>query len=179
MFKSDAEVESLLNHPNNKAIVIGMGKGNSLNSTRGTDVSRTKRTTEEKSDIAVLGELLGNRVAGPMMGVSSDRVSLYRSGRTGTRIDEDLRVENAKRLDTIRTKAIDKVELFLEMLNNDKAIKMRGRDMAASAEKMVNIFEKLGPKVNQPGSNIQIIFHAPKVRASVDYQAIDVEAVTE
>jgi hypothetical protein len=180
MFKSDEEIEVMLKHPNNGAKVIGIGKGSSPNSGGHADGNHIARTTEEKSDIAVLGSLIGNKLAGPMLGVSSHRVSQYKHGHNGNGvINPELVKENELRLGTIRSRAIDKVELFMEMLSTDKAIKMRGRDMASAAEKFVNIYEKLGPKTHQDGNNIQIIFHAPKVRVSTDYQVIDVEALPE
>lgn len=176
LYKSDEEIEVMLSHPNNHARVALLGKGNHFKRDTPHKVHEF-RTVEEKSNIAVLGTLIGNKATGEMMGIDPGRVGNYKNGSDGNgRMNPSLAKENGSRLDSIRTRALDKVELFMEMLTTEKALKMKGRDMASAAEKFVNVFERLGPKVPVSDRGINIVFFAPKIKEGSEYPVIEVEA---
>lgn len=178
MFKSDEETERMLEHKNNGTKVIGIGKGGNVNSGGNGKGSEKRLTIEEKSEIGTLATLIGIGYTAELTGEHKSAVSHYKNGINGNgNVNKELREENNKRLNIIRNEAINKVELFMNMLNEEKAAKMKGKDLASTAEKMVNIFDKLGPK---SGINIEratVIFHAPRVRKPEDYQIIDVEPI--
>lgn len=178
MFKSDSEVKEMLEHKNNGTKVIGIGKGGSNNSGGNGKGSKERLTTEEKSEIGTLATLIGTGYTAELTGEHKSAVSHYKNGINGNgTVNADLREENNKRLNTIREKAIDKATLFMNMLNEEKALKMKGKDLATVADKMVNIFDKLGPKSPLNIERATVIFHAPRVRKSEDYNIIDVEPI--
>jgi len=178
MFKSDEEVDRMLSHSRNGARVSILGVGNSPGSHGNNYVGAVRRTTEEKADIAVLANLLGNQATSEMLSLTPPRVSHIKNGLDGKgKPDQKLKEVIDGRLSHLRNRALDKVELFMEMLSTEKSLKMKGRDLASSAERFVNIYEKLGPRnANPAGLSVQVIFHAPRIKESSDYQTIDVEA---
>ena len=178
IFKTDEEVERILTHKDNKVNHKTIGKGNGRVNIPET---YTPRPVEEKANIGVLATLIGNKAAAELTGVQPSQVSKYKNGVKNTIDsvipDKELRSELSNRLDPIRNKAIDKVSLFLEMLTPEKMTKMKGRDMASSAKSLVEVYDKLGPKVDNPLLNAKtVIFYSPKVKESHDYPVINVEA---
>lgn len=184
VFKTDEEVEKLLAHPNNginkiKAAVDvkikTLGTGNHGNHDRGNGKKNGNqlRAVEDKADVGVLANLVGNKAAGQLLGVGSTQVSEYKHGRNGShKSDPNLKSELESRLSFLEEKAVDKVELFLEMISEEKALEMKAGEMASSAEKMVNVLDKLRRRNDKDGANLvrpQIIIHGPALVKSDNY----------
>lgn len=153
----DNKVEELLNHVNNSTRVVNVdvevkriGSGNHGNHDSKENGNGTKkngnqlRDTESKADVGVLAALVGNKAAGQMLGIGATQVSQYSRGLNGSNVSSlELKKELEERLGFLEQKAIDKVDLFLDMIAAEKVIEMKGSDLANSAEKMVNVFDKL------------------------------------
>jgi len=156
-FKSDEEVLSLLensSHGNGNDEKMGpialikhkaIGSGNHENHDRG-DKKKGKqlRDTEDKADVAVLAEVVGNRAAGALLGVGETQVSQYKNGRNASNItDPELVDSTDKRLGILEETTIDKVDLFLSLIQDDKVAELSADKLASSADKMVNVLDKL------------------------------------
>ena len=180
IFRDDSEIDRILNHENNKVNHKTIGQGNNQ-TTRKEEY--TKRPLEEKANIGVLATLLGNKATSDLTGVDPTQVSAYKNATkaigNGVNIkDQELKSELSDRLAPIRNRALDKVDLFMEILSSEKALKMKGRDLASAAKNMVEIYDKLGPKVDNPLFQARtVVFYSPKVRESIDYPVIEIEAV--
>lgn len=153
-FISDEDIEKLLKHKNNginKVRIIPevkikvLGSGNHGNqSTDSKKSGEQLRGVEEKADVGVLATLIGNKGAGLLLGVGPTQVSQYKNGKNGSNVtDIELKTELDSRLGKLEEKAIDKVELFLEMISEEKASALNANEAATSAEKMVNIVDKI------------------------------------
>lgn len=177
---NDNEVMDLLSHPNNKAKVSILGSGNSglQGKTKASEVK--PKTLEEKANIGVLAALIGNKETIALTGVNGSQVSNYKHGKSddGSKKNEDLESELSKRLDPIRNRVLDRVDLFIEALTADKVLKMKGKDIAASAKSMGDLFTKLGPLggLKGGGNSVTVQFFTPKPKEISDYPVIEVEA---
>jgi hypothetical protein len=178
MFKSDDEIDVLLNHKNNGIVHRGLGKGQNPNS--GGHAGDNKHTydkieLEDKAKLGTLAAIIGNKNASELTGVHPVRLSQFKNGMNGSKPDEELRPKLLERKAEIQETCISKVDLFLGMLTADRIEAMDTKDIAGSAEKIVNIYEKLGPKNPDAGNKIMIQFFAPKVRELDEMQVIEVE----
>jgi predicted transcriptional regulator len=151
-FRDSEEVDRLLGHDNNASKVIDVevknvikGSGNHGKHDRGDKREGEQlRDTESKADVGVLAEILGNKTAGALLGIGPTQVSQYKNGKNGSNVtDIELRKEMDQRLGVLEEKAVDKIDLFLEMINNERVEALKANDMASSAEKMVNVLDKL------------------------------------
>lgn len=180
MFKSDEEVEKMVNHENNatRVSIKGNGKGSNPNSGGNAGEKREKISIEEKTQIAVLAHLIGNKETANLMDKHESAVSHYKNGHDGlgTRNPELIERTNSK-INDIKRDVLDKAGMFLSFLDEEKAKKMKGVALASAASKMVDIHDRLTPKVIQPNLGVNIVFHAPRQRSSQDYQVISVEPI--
>ena len=181
MFKSDEEVDILLNHKNNGVAHKGLGQGQNPNSGGKATLYRNeyeKIEVEDKAKIGTVAAIIGNKNTAEMTGLSDVRVSQFRRGMNGSKPDEALRSKLLERKTAIQDTCIDKVGMLLDLVSQDRAEAMDTKDIAGTAEKFVNIFEKLGPKNPEAGNKIMIQFFAPKVRELDEMQIIEVEPAT-
>ena len=180
MFKSDEEVDKMLDHENNgtRVSIKGNGKGSNPNSGGNAGAKRENLDTETKAEIAVLASLIGNKKTAEMIDKHPSAVSHYANGHDGlmTRNVDLVERTNAK-IDRIKSEVIDKAGMFLSFLDEEKAKKMKGSALASVADKMVSIHDKLTPKIITPNLGVNIIFHAPRQRNSKDYSVIEVEPI--
>jgi hypothetical protein len=178
MFKSDEEVETLLNHPNNGIIKHSfIGRGNNPSSIGHGNGSGSRLSIQDKADIATLALLVGNKTAAELTGEHPAHVSQIKNGKDGLgRPESGTRAATDRRIGIIKESALDKVDLLLGIISEDKISDgtIGVKDAASTAEKLVNIFDKLGPKTpNIERANI--VFYSPKVREAASYPIIDVE----
>jgi hypothetical protein len=178
MYKSDDEIEALLNHKNNKVSHKGIGYGGNPNSGGHAGDNKTtyeKIPLEEKAKLGTLAALIGNKNTAELTGLPTARISQFRNGKNGSKVDESLKMALLERKDKIQDTCISKVDMFLSMLTEDRVESMDTKDIASSAEKIVNIYDKLGPKNPNAGNQIMIQFYAPKMREVADMVTIEVE----
>lgn len=180
MFKTDAEVEELLNHSNNRVRVEHKGNGQGQNPNSGGHASDDgksyqKLPLEDKARIGTLASLIGNKNTSTLTGISEPRVSQFKNGMNGSHADPELRKELKGQKDEIQKTALNKVDIFLGMLTEDRISGMDTKDIASSAAKMVDIYDKLGPKNPNVGANVSIQFFAPRLRDINDMAVIEVE----
>lgn len=173
MFKSDSELSSLLDHPNNGAIVkiIGQGQDDRADRTP-TSETRKHRTIEEKADIALLAAVVGIKGAAELVGATPGVVGRIASGEKADGTPDPTLGKEIK--DRLQGSALVKAEGFLGKLDPEGNLRDQFK-LAHIAEKAVTIYEKLAPKVPPNQQNIQVVFYAPKARESSDYQVLEVE----
>ena len=178
MFKSDEEAETLLSHPNNgMSKHTFIGRGNNPNCGGNGNGSGSRLTIQDKADIGMLASLVGNKAAAELIGENPTAVSHYKNGVNGLGKPEAGTMAATKnRFSPIRESALDKVEMLLNVINDDKANQLDAKGAAIAAEKMVSIVEKLGPKVPLIEKAV-INFYSPKLRESSSYPIIDVEPI--
>ena len=161
IFKDDAEVKDLLEHKNNGAALINrkfLGSGNHHNhDTSNKRAGEQLRDTESKVDVAVLAEVVGNRNASLLTNVHESAISKYSRGLNASN-DEDpeLKKELDRRLDLIERKAVDVVDLFLKSINQEKVLELDAGKMAASAEKAINVVDKIRRRNDKEGANVHL-----------------------
>lgn len=185
MFKSDEEVNKMLDHENNgtkrnlpTVEIKGQGKGSNPNSGGNAGGKREKLDIETKSEIAVLANLIGTKNTAEMIDKHPSAVSHYKNGHDGlmTRNPELIERTNSK-INAIKADVLDKAGMFLSFLDEEKAAKMKGTALATCANKMVEIHDRLTPKIQGPNLGVTVIFHAPRQRSSQDYSIIEVEPI--
>ena len=162
--RTDDEVVKLLKHPNNGVVKIKtLGSGNHGNQDHSDKrAGEQLRSAEEKADVGVLARIVGNKAAGEILGVGSTQVSQYTNGKnSNNESDPELRKKLESRLSFLEEKAVDKVDLFLSLILEPKVLELDADKMASSAEKMVNVLDKLRrrnekneDKVKLPNINI-------------------------
>ncbi len=183
MFLSDSETERLLEHENNGKVesaprveikIIGQGQDDRVNRTPGP--IREKLSLEEKVNIGLLASVLGVKTTAEMVDKSPGMVGRIKNGKNGVNHpDQELRAELELRKEGIQSKALEKADMFLEMLGIGQELSDNLK-AASVAEKVVNIYEKLAPKKDFLIDNrTQVIFYAPKVKESSEYPLLEVE----
>jgi hypothetical protein len=176
MFKSDSEVESLISHPNN-VIHKTIGTGNHGKGGVKEGSVQSPPNEESRARIAILATILGDKTAAEMTGVDRSYATKFRNGqKLDSSPDQSLEKELISRRGTIQSKALEKAELFLDMIgvNSDLNDDVKRSNIA---DRVVSIFERLAPKTPTINAeNAQIVFYAPKIKESTEYPVIDVEA---
>jgi hypothetical protein len=176
MFKSDEEVETLLSHPNNGITKhVFIGRGNNPNCGGHGNGSESRLSIQDKADIATLALLVGNKAAAELTGEHPANVSQIKNGKNGLgKPESGTRAATDRKIGAIKSAALDKVDILLGVINEDKISELGAKDAATTAEKMINIFDKLGPKTPVI-EKANVIFYSPKIRESSSYPIIDVE----
>lgn len=178
MFKSDEEIEALVGHKNNRAVIRILGNGQDDRADR-TPKSETRErlSLETKTQIGVLAEILGVKGTAELTGKSRGVVGHIKNGENGIgKADPTLKAAIEDANSQVRTKALSKADQFLEMLGIERDLSDSVK-IATVAEKVVNIFDKLAPK--NPLANLQaanIVFYAPRQLDTRDYPVLEVEA---
>lgn len=175
MFKSDSETEKLLLSPNN-ILHKTLGAGNHGNGGNRNGTSHQVLTEESRARIGLLASLIGDKATSELTGVQRPSVTNLKNGKTlAGKPDEILQKNLDIRRGVIQEKALEKVELFVDMLGNSDL----NDDVKRSsiAERVASIFDKLTPKTPTINAErAQIIFYSPKVKESTQYPIIEVEA---
>ncbi len=178
MYKSDKEIEELLLHPNNGVKHHFIGQGNNPKSQGQAGGEHKKLSVEEKADIGVLARVVGNKNTSELTGMEVARVGQFKRGLNGNSPDLKLRAEIGERIAPIQSKALDKVDLLLGLINEDKVSDLSPKDAAYTAEKMTSIFERLKPSSPIQIDRAEIHFYAPPQKKVDEYPIIDVEPVS-
>ena len=175
IFKSNEEVEELLSHSNNAMVKLKIiGSGNHGNHDKSDKKAGDQvRGPEKQGQIATLAKLVGNKATSKLTGVGPTQVSQHKNGKNS---NGDVKVEliedSEARMDALGQKAIDRVEMFLDMLVEEKAQDLKAKDIPAAAQKMMDVAERI-KKRNQivrdetGAAQPQIHFYAP-VQLKVD-----------
>lgn len=175
MFKEDSEVELLLDHPKNilhKSSEHGKPLFHHPNGTG----SASRLTIQDKAEIAVLATIVGNKAAADLTGEDPANVSRMKNGVTTKGGDDNaIRAATAAKLAPIQAKAVDKVDMLLDIIQADKLGDLGIKDAAITAEKLVSIFEKITPIKDPTSNRINVIFYSPAKREVSNYPVIDVE----
>ena len=178
LFKTDEEVEELLNHKNNRikaeVSVKTLGSGNHGNHDKGDKKAGEQvRGPEEQSQIGVLAHLIGNKATTVLTGVGATQVSQHKNGKNSNNtVVPELVEEKEARLDLLGDKAMSKVDMFLELLDEEKMLELKAKDIPQAASRMMDIADKIKRR-NQvredeaKASRPQIHFYAP-VQMKVD-----------
>ena len=176
MFKTDEELNQLLDHSNNGSSVKIIGIGQDDRSDRTPNSHRSKRSLTEKIDIALLASVVGINGAAELIGTTPGVVSRIASGENSQgKPSADLEFGIAGKKKELIDKALDKAQIFLDLVSPMDDSKIAFQKMH-TAEKAVSIYERLTPKTPQVQNNTQVIFYAPKTRESNDYPVIEVHA---
>lgn len=179
MYKSDEEVERILNHELNVTRITSLNGPDRFKVGLRPGESKGKTIPkEEKANIGTLASLIGNRAAGKLLDLSTSQVSRYQRGNDSyNHPDQEIKDKIADNLAPIRNRAIANVEFLLDVVA-EKASNMSGSKAAQAAKNMVEVYDKLGPKVGVVNLNTpQVVFYAPRVLESRDYPVIEVEAI--
>jgi hypothetical protein len=169
MFKTDQEIETLLSHQNNNTIIHKtLGAGNHGNGGNRNGVKWKPIPPETKADAIIFSHFFGVEAAGKMIGKPAGEISRFKDQRL-------VKMELKDRISGIQEKVLDKVDTFLEMVSGEKELSDSIK-AATVAEKVVNIYERLSPKVPTGGAMTQqIIFYAPKLKPQDEYPVIEME----
>lgn len=174
MFKEDLEIETLLNHPRN-ILHKSIGQGKSVFPHPNGIGSESRLTIQDKAEIAILATLVGNKAAAKLTGEDPSNVSRMKNGVTNNGgEDASIRAATAAKLAPIQAKAVDKVDMLLNIIREDNLGDLGPKDAAITAEKLVNIFEKITP-VKVTDNRINVVFYSPAKREVSSYPIIDVE----
>ena len=179
MFKSDEEVNRILNHPMNVAIK-GIGRPDPHKTgLRPGDTRRDPLTKDEKVQVGTIARILGSKATGELLDLDRGHVTRIREGldcNYKAEIGSDVKEKIEDNLAPIRTKALASVDFLIDVMNS-KADKLPASKAASAAKNMVDIYDKLGPKNGGIGIHAtQVVFYAPRVLKSQDYLVQEVEA---
>lgn len=186
IFPTDEEVEKLLSHEKNGLVRAGVevkiiGKGNHGNGGLGEPGQNrpANRSLESKADISVLANLIGVKATSEILDVSPAVVSKKKNGKTSSDApDPELVIERDKRLGIVSEKALDRVDILLDVISEEKMNGLSVKDAAVTAEKMVNVFDKLKKKDPREMGNDgrpSVVFYAPRQVTLNDYRIQEVE----
>jgi len=173
MYKTDEEIEELLNHKNNGLVkhkIIGSGNHGNHSSTKQPD---KKRTTEEKVEVAVLANLIGVKAAAVATDNHESTVSKFSRG-LGTNNRPEVELVNGieKRLGSVSEKVVDKVDILMEIFAEEKMAELKPNELPVAIEKMVSVVEKINKINGKDGSNSSrpvVIIHAPRQQPLEQY----------
>ncbi len=180
--KSDEEIEKLLNHKNNSLIRNGVqikvpGKGNHGNGGNNSGVY-TPRTNEDKAVIAVTAELIGVKDTAALLDINSSVVGRYKNGKNGDgKANIELREVIEEKLEGVRKKVVDKVDMLLDIFAEDKMGELEGKEIPSAIERLVGTYDKVNRR-NDKNDNImkpQVLLWAPKQININEYISKEVE----
>ena len=173
--KTDEEITKLLEHENNVLRVVPIvdvkiiGSGNHGNQSRGEDTKNPGsqlRSKESQAVVAVTAELIGTQAAAELLGTSISAASSYRHGMNANRkVDAELQKEIDIKIGKVNKKVADKVDLLLELFNEERMMELKAVEIPGSAEKLVNIYDKINRRNDKNiggESRPQVILYAPK-----------------
>ena len=151
IYRTDRDIDELLGHENNVfksdyANIKKLGLGNHGNHDNGNGKKNGNqiRDSQQQVDVAVLDEIIGGKATSKLLDIGETQDSQHRNGKNSNNdVSIELVKEKEKRLELLGEKAIDKVDLFLNMIKQEKVEEMKVKDIASSAEKMVNIHDKI------------------------------------
>src|SRR4030067_3186850 len=170
-FKTDEEIESLLNHPKNGLKKINVqvkiiGSGNHGKQSEDSKKSGEQhRDLESKANVAVLAEFIGNKNAGLLMGMGPTQVSQYKNGKNASNVVKtDLVHAIDERLEKISKKTVNRVNTLLNIFVEDKMNELKPNEIPQAAKSLIEIFEKVNKSsdknaglVNKPS----VVIYAP------------------
>lgn len=175
-YKTDEEVERILNHELNRTRITSIGPNGSKLGLRKGEERGPNKTTEEKAELGTLARLLGSKATGELVGLSRSQVSRYARGKdTYNNPDKEIKVGIETNLQGVREKAVANVDFLLDVVRA-KGDKLPASKAASAAANMVKVYDTLGPK--NPGLNLngtQVVFYAPRILGPSDYPVIEVE----
>jgi hypothetical protein len=136
------------------------------------------RSTEQRADIALMGEVLGVGLAADLLGVSTASPSLHSRGVVshGEEIDFELDKVVKRKLHKIRNKSADALikvldhadsNQFYDKLNNAK-------DAMFVANQLANVVSKVQPQEAEQKPTAQFVIIQPTVRSVEQYEVINV-----
>lgn len=173
--KTDEEVENLISHANNGIHKVHfIGSGNHGETDKGTKrAGEQVRATEDRADVGVLAKIIGNKATGELLGLGNTTVSQCKNGKNGSHVDDvKLIKEMESRLAVLENKASDKVDLFLDIIREEKVSELSADKAAVGAEKMVNVLDKLRRRNEKFESTInrpQVHIYGPVLVKSEEY----------
>jgi hypothetical protein len=175
IFKSDDEVLELIGHENNAMVKLKIiGSGNHDNHDRSNKKAGDQvRGPEKQAQIATLAKLVGNKATSELTQVGPTQVSQHKNGKnSNNEVVKELIDDSEARMDILGNKAVDKVQILLDMLDEEKASDLKAKDIPAAAQKMMDVAERI-KKRNQVirdetgAAQPQIHFYAP-VQLKID-----------
>src|SRR5690349_1710470 len=117
---SDEELELRLNSPNN---LINRQKDKSIIRSTENSGKRTGQknlTLEEKTDVGVLGNLIGTKATRGLTGCSQPEIDQLKNGEVSHLPNEDLTSKLEASLGVIREKAVDRLMASLDRITDDR-----------------------------------------------------------
>lgn len=170
IYKTDEEVEDLLNHKNNGLRKIGVevkiiGSGN--NGKQGNSSKRSRElTVDDKAEVATLAHLIGNKATQEILGMDKAQVSQYKAGRNSSAVVEpELIAETERRIGKVSDKALGKVEQLLEIFAEDRMLELKAGEIPSAMERMSGVFDRISKHNGRNGTGISkpnVIIYAPK-----------------
>jgi hypothetical protein len=172
IYKTDEEIEALLEHPNNGLKKINVevkiiGSGNHGNqSEEGKNAGNQRRELETKVNIGTLAHLIGGKSTSELTGISESQISKYKNGKNSSNVVKSEIVEAIdERLGNVSKKALDRVEVLMDLFVEDKMNELKAGEIPSAAEKLVSIFEKVNKSNDKNGNNASkptVVIYAPR-----------------
>ncbi len=167
MFKTDEQIDKLLNHKNNSLVVTHKTIGSGNHDNHRINGKKNPITVPEKVDAVIFSHFFGIKPAAELINKQPAQISSY---RRNPEVKDTLKL----RIGSIQDKVLDKVDAFLDMVSSEKDLSDSIK-AATVAEKVVNVYERLAPKIAGPTNQVQVVFYAPKLKPAAEYPIVEVE----
>lgn len=136
------------------------------------------RSTEQRADIALMGEVLGHGLAADLLGISTASSSLHSRGlvNAGDDVDVDLNKSVKRKLNSIRNKSADGIIQILDSLDSNKMLETikTPKDAVYVAGALAGIIQKVQPKEEDIKPTAQFVIIQPVVKTIEQYEVINV-----
>lgn len=181
ILKDDAEAERILHHPDN-VIHRMIGSGNHGAQVQGLRGPKRVLGLEGRSEIASLAKIIGVKNTSEITGLSTGQVSNYKNGYVATgherqKSEEQIETTEKKVGDTlnpVREKMLEKIMQLVGVITDEKLEKLSIGSATASAERLANVFERIGPKSPMfTADKQQVIFISPPQKPTSEYITLD------
>lgn len=129
--------------------------------------TRTRLTEEQKTEIGTRGAL-----GEPARELAAEFNTTF---QTATNLRNNANTEIVGSiLDKIRDSALDRLLKGFNHLTEEKMEKASARDVAGVLKSLAEVSEKLQPKENNSGPQLQVILHAVPIKKEEKYQVVEI-----
>jgi len=136
------------------------------------------RSTEQRADIALMGQVLGHGLAADLLGISTASSSLHSRGQVNhdDEIDFELAKVVKRKLHKIRNKSAD---ALIKVLDHAESASMYDqikspKDAMFVANGLASVIQKVKPEETEQKPTAQFVIIQPTVRSVEQYEVINV-----
>lgn len=180
MFLTKKELEERLKDPANlfskeNSVIVRPEKSGSKKSSKKHDI-------ETQATIGALAHVMPREQVEEIFDMKSAQVANLANARPSGympygKVEDELLTKINEKLGAVSDVAIEKLQMSLGLISEEKLHNSKARELASVAKDMASIVDKARPVVKDENTRVpQIIFYAPRFHKEDFYEVVEVKA---